>query len=93
VALHGPGGAVGTAELDRRGWGTSIVLDAQREPPGHVLWVEMGDGGRWWNAGSYRTGTTGQVRVTLACALPESQIRDIRVVDPTGQEVLTSYTG
>jgi hypothetical protein len=91
VALRGAHGDSGTAILVPEAWGTSIQLTDHGEHASQILTVLMGtEYGRAWLAGSYRSVAAGEVRVTLACALPIERIGSISVTDSTGQVVLHS---
>ena len=91
VALRGPSGNYGTAILVPEAWGTSIELTVHGEQANQISTVSMStEYHRTWLAGTYRSVATGEVRVTLACALPIQQIDTIMVTDPNGQEVLHS---
>jgi len=91
VALRGQGGSHGTAVLVPEAWGTSIELTDHGEHASQVLTVSMRtEYGHLWMVGSYRSVAAGELRVTLACALPIQEIERISVTDSTGQEVLHS---
>jgi hypothetical protein len=91
VALGGQGGNHGTALLIPEAWGTSIELTDHGGNTSQVLTVSMRtEYGHWWLAGSYRSVAAGDLRVTLACALPIQQIGSISVTDSMGNVVLHS---
>lgn len=91
VALHGQGGNSGTALLVPEPWGTRIQLSDHGEPIGRDLIVSMRtEYGSQWVAGSYRSAAAGELKVTLACALPIQQISSISVTDTSGHVVLQS---
>jgi hypothetical protein len=91
VALHGQGGNYGTALLVPEAWGTTIQLSDHSEPISRDLVVSMRtEYGSQWVAGSYRSTAAGELKVTLACALPIQQISSISVTDTSGHMVLHS---
>jgi hypothetical protein len=91
VALHGQGGNSGTAVLVPEAWGTRIQLSDHGELIGRDLIVSMRtEYGSQWVAGSYRSTTAGELKVTLACALPIQKISSISVTDTSGHVVLQS---
>ena len=91
VALHGQGGNYGTALLVPEAWGTTIQLSDHGEPVGRDLIVSMRtEYGSQWVAGSYRSTAAGELKVTLACALPIQKISSISVTDTSGHVVLHS---
>jgi len=91
VALRGQGGRSGTALLVPQAWGTTIRLTDHGEPVSQDLIVSMRtDYGSQWVAGSYRSTTAGELKVTLACALPIQKISGITVTDTSGHVVLHS---
>ena len=91
VALHGQGGNYGTALLVPEAWGTTIQLSDHGEPVSRDLIVSMRtEYGSQWVAGSYQSTAAGELKVTLACALPIEKISSISVTDTSGHVVLHS---
>ena len=91
VALRGHGGNHATAVLVPEAWGTTIQLSDQGDPASRDLTVSMRtEYGSQWVAGSYRSIRGGNLKVTLACALPIQQIDSISVTDGSGRTVLHS---
>lgn len=95
VALTGEHGVRASVSLTARSWGTGATLQESGQAPGQVLTVSMkSSSGRWWVAGSYRTGTrSGSLVVPLSCAIQSNQITDVWVSDQSGHTVLNGYVG
>jgi anti-sigma factor RsiW len=93
VALRGVGGVQASVSLTAQSWGTSATLQESGQAPGQVLTVSMRTAyGRWWIAGSYRTGTgPGPLVVQLSCAVQSNKITDVWISDPSGRTVLNGY--
>lgn len=93
VALSGPPGVHASVTIFAEPWGTRLALAETGQPGGQVLTVSMRSGtGRWWDAGTYRTVTGGEVRADFACAVPASQVYTVLVRDAEGHTVLTGET-
>jgi anti-sigma factor RsiW len=90
VALSGVSGVQASVSLTAQSWGTSATLQESGQAPGQVLTVSMRTSyGRWWVAGSYRTGTgSGPVVVQLSCAVQSNKITDVWISDQSGRTVL-----
>jgi Putative zinc-finger len=96
VALHGTGTGTGavraSVRLTAQSWGTAVDLEESGQPGGQVLTVSMRTAsGSWWTAGTYRTVQGKDVHVTMACALPLSDIETVYIKDRAGQTVLSGY--
>jgi hypothetical protein len=91
LTLTGTPGVQASARLLPESWGTRIDLDERGQGPGQVLTVSMrSEYGVRWLAGTYRTSGTGELQVTLACALPAEEITGLTVTDSAGHDVLQS---
>jgi anti-sigma factor RsiW len=94
LALRGPSTVSATAVLSARSWGTSLALHERGLPGGKVYTVSMEtSSGAWWVAGTYRSVSDHPVDATMSCAVKMSQITGLRVMDSSGNVVLTSYSG
>ena len=92
VALRGTPGVQASVVLTSKAWGTQATFKESGQPAGQVWTVSMETSpGSWWVAGSYRTLGSGQVQVTLACAVPADQITHVWVSDGAGHTVLRGY--
>jgi hypothetical protein len=95
VALTGASGVRASVSLTAQSWGTHATLQESGQAPGQVLTVSMKtSAGRWWVAGSYRTGSgSGPLEVQLSCAVQSNQITEVWISDQHGHTVLNGYVG
>ena len=92
LALRGPAAVSATAVLSARPWGTSLALHERGLPGGKVYTVSMEtSSGYWWVAGTYRSVSGHPVDATMSCAVKLSKITGLRVMDSSGDVVLSSY--
>jgi anti-sigma factor RsiW len=92
VALRGTPGVQASVVLTSTAWGTQATLQESGQKAGQVWTVSMETSpGSWWVAGSYRTLGSGQVQVTLSCAVPADRITHVWVSDGAGHTVLRGY--
>jgi hypothetical protein len=89
VHLRGAGGAIATALLVARAWGTSITLTEHGLAPGQDYDVSLrASGGAWWSAGTYEAVAGRTVTAELSCAVPMREVAGVEIVDAAGRPVL-----
>jgi predicted anti-sigma-YlaC factor YlaD len=92
IALHGASTVKASVVLTGTSWGTTLALKEKGLPGGGVYTVSMETSGRtWWTAGTYRSVAGKAVSATMACAVSLRKISGVRVVNATGNTVLSSY--
>ena len=92
LALTGRPGASAQAVLVSKPWGTAMTFSEHGLPVNRTYTVAMATrSGRWWVAGTYRSRRGVAVTATMTCATQLGSIREIRVTDASGHELLANY--